>query len=292
VWYVYEQNNPLSQNLKLNQINNLLTQVNRTNGKQITYRFNPFDNRSLNDEFVFNIYLDANGILWVGTYSGGINKADTRQKQFFHYNKEIDVKSSLIDNLVRAICEDKEGNLWVGTHSKGITKIDQKNNIVVANYQHDDKKNSIKTNHIRKIYCDRFGQVWIGTKDGIDRYDPVTNNFRHYSFPPQPNIPASWVYWIMEDHNGYLWIGTWVVLEKYDRKNDKFFIYDHRRTLKRNTVRVILEDRHYNLWVATEGGGLTRMQRDSSNGFKEKLIPTHFLHSRKTITRFLTIEYT
>ncbi len=277
LWYVYEQNNPLSKNLALNQINNSLTQTNRMNGNQINYRFDPFDNRALNDEFVYNIYLDNNGILWVGTYSGGVNKADTRQKQFFHYNKEVN-KSSLIDNMVRAICEDKEGNLWVGTHSKGITKIDQKND-AVTHYQHDDKKNSINTNHIRKIYCDRFGYIWIATKDGLDRYNPTTNHFRHYSFPPKPNIPANWVYWIMEDHNGYLWVGTWGGLAKYDWKNDKFLIYDPLKTLKRNTVRGKLEDRHYNLWISTEGGGLTRMQRDSSNGFEEKLIPTHFLHS-------------
>jgi ligand-binding sensor domain-containing protein len=273
LWYVYELYNPLSKNLALNQINNLLTQTNCINGKQMIYRFDPFDNRTLNDEFVFNIYLDKDGILWVGTYSGGVNKADTRQKQFYHYNK-----SSLIDNLIRAICEDKEGNLWVGTHNKGITKIDQENN-TFTHFQHDDKKNSIKTNQIRKIYCDRLGYIWIGTKDGLDRYDPTTNHFRHYSFPKKPKMPANWVYWIMEDHNGYLWIGTWGGIGKYDRKNDKFLIYDPLKTLKRNMVRGILEDRHYNLWISTEGGGLTRMRRDSSNGFEEKLIPTHFLHA-------------
>ena len=278
-WIVYQLNNILTRRLQPNEINNLLTQTNLNTGKQIIYHTDPINRWSLSDEYVFNIYLDNENMLWVGTYSGGVNKADLRQKQFDYFYHKYNDNNSIIDNLVRAFCVDKEGNLWVGTHNKGITRINFKTNI----YTHYQAKQKITpyepiNNLIRKIYNDRFGYIWIATKGGLDKFDPKTGIFKHYLFPLQKGMPANWVYYVMEDHNGYLWAGTWTGLAKYDRKNDRFYTYNPITTLPDHKIRAILEDKNYNLWVSTEGG-LAKISRDSSSGFVEKLTPEFFKHN-------------
>jgi signal transduction histidine kinase/ligand-binding sensor domain-containing protein len=277
-WVVYQQNNILSRKLQLHEINNLLTQTNIQTGKKIIYRADPLNHWALADEYVYHMYLDDQEILWVGTYSGGINYADLRQKSFNYYYSKYNDQNSLIDNLIRAFCEDKEGNLWVGTHNKGITKI----NRTKETYKHyqankNNPESSITQNMIRKIYCDRFGYVWIGTKGGANKFDPKTGTFKHYMFPLVPQMPNSWVYDFMEDHKGNLWIGTWTGIGKYDRKKDYFYIYNVYETLPKHSVRVIIEDKKNNLWVATEGG-LSKLHRTSTTEFIEKLTPTFYKH--------------
>jgi signal transduction histidine kinase/ligand-binding sensor domain-containing protein len=280
IWQVNQSYSKLTLMYPFNRIVdlNMLTQTDKVTGQKTKYRTDQFDRWALNDESVFNIYLDDNNILWVGTYSGGINKADTRQKPFkSFFHDPLDPAKSIIDNKIRAIYQDNKGNLWIGTHNKGITYIDRTTDKYI-HFQHNakDSLNSLTENEVRKIYCDRFGYLWFGTKGGLDRFDKKTNRFKHYTISSKSNIPNNWVYSIMEDHSHYMWIGTWNGIAKYDRKNDRFFAYEATKTLKRKNVRIILEDHHYNLWVATEGGGITRFSRDSSSGFQEKLTPTHF----------------
>jgi len=280
LYQVNQQNNLLTRRRSLNQIDNLFTQKYLPTGETYTYRSDPLNRWALNDEFVFDIYLDDNKILWVGTWSGGINRADTRQKCFNHYNHIYQNPNSIIDNQVRAIFDDNQGNLWVGTHNKGITKFNRRTN-TFTHYQHNDKDtvNSLVNNQIRKIYRDKFGYMWFGTKGGIDRFDTRTNKFWHYKFTTKRKIMPNWIYWVMEDHWGTLWIATWAGIAKYNRKKDKFTVFDPLKTLKHSSVRVILEDKKYNLWVATEGGGITCLKRHLTNGFEERLDTVHYLHS-------------
>lgn len=280
-WVVYQLNNILTRKLQLHEINNLLTQTNRETGEKIIYRNDPLNPWSLSDEYVYHMYLDNQGIFWVGTYSGGINKADLQQKPFFYYYHKYNDPNSLIDNMIRAFCEDREGNLWVGTHNSGITRINRKTD-TYTHFQ-ASKTNSgqhLVHNMIRKLYCDRFGYIWIGTKGGADRFDPKTGRFKHFHFPKVYHMPTDWVYEFMEDHNGNLWIGTWTGIGKYDRKKEQFYIYDVYKTLPKHSVRQIIEDKKFNLWVATEGG-LAKIHRDSSHGFIEKLTPTFYLNNPK-----------
>jgi len=279
IWYVFLRGNILSLNVPANKVNNLLTQTNCKTGQQYTYRTNPLDHWALSDEVVSGIYFDDNDILWVGTFNGGINKADTRQKPFYYYQHTGQNNKSIIDNNIRAICVDNLDNLWIGTDSKGITKIDRKNNTYI-HYQHNEKDpaNSLINNHVRKIYCDRFGYMWFGTIGGLDRFDPKTDRFSHYTTSSKSTIPHNLVFSIMEDYKGYLWIGTWNGIAKYNRENDRFYGYLAVDTIKINDVRVIYEDRKKNIWIATEGEGIIKLQRKAQTGFLEKFTPTRYVN--------------
>jgi len=282
-WVVYQLNNILSRNLPLNKIDHLLTQINYKTGNEYKYRQNQLDPWSLNDEYIFCIYIDNNNIFWVGTYSGGVNKADLLQKQFNLYQHSLIDKNTIIDNSIRAICEDSYGNLWIGTNNKGFTKFNR-NKKECTHYQYNpgDTLNSLINNQVRKIYCDRYGFIWIGTKGGLDRFDPKKNLFHHYSHSIEHKIPNNSVFWITEDHSGNLWIGTFDGIAKYDRKNDKFLNFKTDYAPLQNRVRVINEDTKNKLWIATDGGGLICLHRDTTSGFKENLnLITQYINNPK-----------
>jgi signal transduction histidine kinase/ligand-binding sensor domain-containing protein len=278
----YKRTHILKNNIlwEVDRTNYLLYQTDLNTGKKIAYRADIFNPWALNDEYITDLYLSHDDILWVGTFNGGINKADLNAKPFhFYYHSPLD-ENTLPSNLIRAICEDHDGNLWIGTRNDGLSKLDRETN-KYTHYRHDEKNsNSLVSNQIRKIFADSYGFIWIGTKGGLSKYDPQKNRFENFMMDSKDRpIPHRWVYWIMEDHNKNLWIGTWRGIAKYNRSKNSFFVYDYKETLVYPNVRVIVEDKDYNLWVATEGGGLTKLTRMDTSNFEEKFKPTHFVNS-------------
>ncbi|WP_026899261.1 hybrid sensor histidine kinase/response regulator [Daejeonella oryzae] len=68
---------------------------------------------------------------------------------------------------------------------------------------------------------------------------------------------------VLQDFQGFIWLGTQDGLNKYD--GSKFKIYrnnpDKPSSLSANYITALLEDKHQNLWVATQGGGLNKFDR-------------------------------
>ncbi len=97
-----------------------------------SYRNIPGDSSSISNNDVFSIYEDKNGILWVGTGGGGLNKFDRTSESFKMYAQ----KQGFIDDMIYCILEDNGGNLWLST-SNGIIRFNPKTENV-RNYTKSD----------------------------------------------------------------------------------------------------------------------------------------------------------
>lgn len=242
-----------------------LLQWNKISGKETRYQVNYNDPFSINDASIYTSYIDDADNLWIGTRKGGVNHANLNVKPFKYYHADSPGKG-LISNEVRAICKDKSGRLWIGTEELGGTIIEP--TAQGNKYSYFNNKSFIDNRRVRSIYCDRLGYVWIGTKGGLDRYDPRTKTFKHYAADKNKkpgNITSPIIYAMLEDSKGTLWVGTYDGLAKYDRKKDKF-LYVSPTITGGIQIRVIMEDRQKNLWIAMEDGGLTKLIRTSGSG--------------------------
>lgn len=93
----------------------------------------------------------------------------------------------------------------------------------------------------------------------IRRYD-VSNGLAH-----------SHVAAMHQDAKGYLWVATWEGLSRFD--GYRFTNYTELDGLGSPIINDITEDRTGNLWVATNGGGVARLNNDartSQSGAREK----------------------
>src|SRR5450432_2678184 len=89
----------------------------------------------------------------------------------------------------------------------------------------------------------------------ISRYD-------HEVWQQTPQgISILGVYAVCQTRNGYIWLGTGNGLIRFDGL--RFTVFDSGNTpqLKSNQVNTLLEDRQGDLWIGTEGGGLTRLRQ-------------------------------
>ncbi|HSR30348.1 MAG TPA: two-component regulator propeller domain-containing protein, partial [Anaerolineae bacterium] len=237
----------------------------------VHYRNDPSNPHSLSSNSVQSIYRDREGVLWVGTDGGGLNRLDPGSEQgpgaarFVHYQHDPEDPASLGHNTVQVIHEDGDGVLWIGTNGGGLNRLDRETGGFVR-FQHDpDDPHSLSNDLVWVIHEDRQGELWIGTfGGGLDRYDPDSGRFWHYKNNPRDpdSLSNDQIWSLYEDPAGALWIGTFGGgVNRFDR-DKKFAHYkadpDDPNSLSENVVWAILEDRAGALWIGTNGGGLNR----------------------------------
>jgi ligand-binding sensor domain-containing protein len=122
---------------------------------------------------------------------------------------------------VKNIYQDKTGYLWFATWS-GLYKYDGYNFI---SYKHDiEDSTSILDNTLSVVYEDMDGLFWIGSRLGLERFDPKTETFLH--FTPNPSDTgdnkSNQIWAINEDKNGMILIGTGNGMYNFDKASKKF----------------------------------------------------------------------
>ena len=221
----------------------------------IHYQHNPKNPGSLSDNNIRSIFEDSSGILWIGTYTGGLNKFDPKTEKFTVYKNDPQDPESLSQNSVTPIIEDSSGILWIGTGGGGgLNKIDPKIKKITA-YKHDPQyPESLSHNAVRSIIEDKSGIIWIGTLDGLNKFDRKTRKFTVYKNDPldTESLSHNLVMSMLEDKSGNLWIGTGNGLNKFDPKTEKFTVYPE--SFSRYYIISILEDKSGNIWIGAIGG--------------------------------------
>jgi signal transduction histidine kinase/ligand-binding sensor domain-containing protein len=129
-------------------------------------------------------------------------------------------------------------------------------------FKHLTPENGLSQGHILSLFQDKKGYIWIGTYYGLNRYDGY--NFKHYTHSSKDttSICQDIVYCIFEDKDGFLWLGTVYGLDCFDKKTEVFHHYNiiwGNNSLNDGYIKGITQDKWGNLWIATNNGGLNRI---------------------------------
>ncbi len=245
--------------------------LNRYDGYDfIVYKPKPNDFNSLADGFIQELYTDRDGLLWIGTNSGGLDRLDPQTMQFTHFVHDPENDNSLSSNDVLAIFQDDTGVFWVGTHGGGLNRLeltpahdDVPATAQITRFQHDDADPaSLSHDMVTAVFQDHTGTLWVGTDGGLDRFNPETATFSHYRHGvDDPNsLSSNQITAVFQDTHENLWVGTELGLNRLlnDAGNGRFgrYLYDPMNpdSISHNQVRVIYEDSRGRLWVGTEEG--------------------------------------
>ncbi|WP_051260981.1 hybrid sensor histidine kinase/response regulator [Desulfovibrio inopinatus] len=228
----------------------------------------PMDPRSLSNNDVLSLLEDRAGILWVGTYAGGLNKLSPKALAFELYRHIENDPASLSGNEVSSISVDAGNILWVGTRNNGLNKVDRNTGqVTVFKYDPSDE-NSLSQNEVTCVLNDSLGRLWVGTADyGLNLVDKTTGKCIHYRH--DPTNPASLsqdkIWWITEGSEGFLWIGTSKGgLNRFNPLNGECKRFRHDpddpQSISHDRVRNIFEGSDGFLWIGTNAG-LNRFDR-------------------------------
>lgn len=245
--------------------------LNKFDGYSFTvYENNPLDKNTLSDNDISQLYEDKQGMLWLATWGGGLNKFDPYSEKFTYYLHDPNDPNSLSDNHIQTIFEDHSGQLWIGSSEGGLTKFDRQNNRFI-HYVNDPKNpESISHNRVWAITETQEGGsyvLWVGTTDGLNRFDPNTGKFisYHNESGNSNSLSHSNIRTLYVDRKGIIWAGTQSGLNAFDPKTgtSKRYLNDPSNpfSLSHNIINCIYEDITGNVWVGTNGGGLNLLDR-------------------------------
>jgi ligand-binding sensor domain-containing protein/signal transduction histidine kinase len=131
----------------------------------------------INATNIHDMLIDNEGILWVGTWAGGLWSFDANTgKPLASYLTDPSNPRSIPTNIIRSLFQDSKGQLWLGT-MVGLIRFNKS----TGNCTLYSEKDGLPNNTIYKILEDRYGNFWISTNKGICRLSLPTMEIRVYN---------------------------------------------------------------------------------------------------------------
>ena len=155
-----------------------------------------YDESTVSDNTLRNIYMDQLGRAWIGTYQNGLNLFAGNTSNF----RNMDLGN------INTICYDKAGYTWLGTNDKGIIRHENVSDEIIV---YDKANSGIGSNTMVGSLAASDGSVWFGTYEGgliHIKNGQVTNYRAHVN--DTTGLVNNNVWTVCEDQWGNIWIGT------------------------------------------------------------------------------------
>ena len=242
-----------------------LSIFNKTTQKFTSVFHNSKNNASIPNNFVLSIYETKKGAIWVGT-SKGLCRLINRKGNSFSFKQYYALNNQSV--YVQDIKEDYFGNLWVATKTNGLLKLDTTSKKLLP---FSVNQNQINTD-VRTLDFDKKGVAWVGTYEGVST---IQNDGRIQNVYNNPDRKTSFgkIKSVFTDKKGSVWIGSYYNgVSIWDESNNNFTNLNQNSgtsALSYDVVSSLAADANKNIYIGTEGGGITVL--DSKTGMTSKL---------------------
>ena len=246
--------------------------------KQCLLYRQPGQSQSLSVSDVLTLFRDRGGVIWVGTYAGGINKWNSQTALFRHYLTSEQLPAGANSNTVAALLRDREQSLWLGTTDGGLLSMTASGwrhypllPSDAATARQSTMPMETEAAAVHALLEDQHGRLWAGTfGSGLYRLDAARNQLQHFDSRQDDisSLSSSYVLSVFEDHQGEIWIGTENGLDQLREASDDnvhFRRFGAQLPVAFQAVdtevMAISEDYEGQLWVGGMGG-LVQIGRD------------------------------
>lgn len=226
----------------------------------------------LADTRLYSMLIDQRGIIWAGTWGGGLFRIDPLSHNVFRDIPQSGVRGSLTGPIVYSLLEDRTGLIWIGTHTYGLNRY----NPVSESFERIDNRlaNAGAAASVSHIFEDSSGNYWIGTYNGGLRFVNVERDIQ-ISYRHNPSAPGSLSNDIVRDivqfRDGSIWIATNEGINRYrgDGTFDKWLSLGEGVLLPDITIMQILEPLDgEGMWLGTYSNGLVRWSPEKGELFR------------------------
>lgn len=237
------------------------------------YRNNAADPASLTGNLVSAIGQDRFGNLWVGTDGMGLNRvlassSTSERIRFERFWMEKGKPGALQTNVILSIYLDSKQRLWMGTYMGGLIRVDQDTPDGQPTFVHfrSDPNNpeTLSSDYLRVFSEDKQGRLWVATGNaGLNLFDPETGKVKRYALGAGGKIAMRSnpeVLYLAEDGFGTLWMATPDGLNRMNIRTGECrgYVPGGPGSIGAANVQTVHVDHAGNLWVGTNGGGLSK----------------------------------
>ncbi|MFX1705577.1 two-component regulator propeller domain-containing protein [Chitinophaga sp. CC14] len=217
---------------------------------------------SLTSQAIRCTYIDRQGIYWIGTFRGGIDKYDKNLNLFNFKPGSIFHTSDRKSSIVSAFAEKSEEEILIGTDGGGLFEFNRATGKAQPVNIPLPANNNVS---IMALQYTRNKKLYIGTY----AHGLLISNGRNYKHlvkgTGRDNLNASDVFCIKEDSKGNVWVGTngeGVNILRNEEVVARFSphprpgIPEEKKLPFNGYIRTIEEDAAGNIWIGSHGGGV------------------------------------
>lgn len=264
----------------------------------VNMKSNNYDEYSLSDNAIYDIYFDDKDGIWVGSFFGGVDYTFPEMSNFQKYYP-CTADGGLEARRIAVVKEDSQGRiwvgssdnglfclnpqtgkfasydiapgfsniqticevhglLWVGSYANGIRIIDPSNGKVIRSFIKKDDGSELRDNSIFSIAETKDGKVLIATYFGIQIYD-----FKTDSFSILNEVDGCFIQKLFVDSKGNVWAGAytdgiWFWDSTLNIWQRLLSSPDDTNSIPDDHIADIFEDEEHIIWIATSGGGICK----------------------------------
>lgn len=111
-----------------------------------------------NPNYIVSMVVDAEGVVWCGTWGGGLSRFDGKKWETFSS------KEGLPGNHVFMLRKGNDGKLWIGTN-KGLARFNEQG----PGFKVMTKKDGLYADNVFSMTEATDGSLWIGSFGGVAR---------------------------------------------------------------------------------------------------------------------------
>ncbi|MBD1433456.1 response regulator [Sphingobacterium sp. DN00404] len=224
--------------------------------------------------------------IWLGSMNGYISVYDANKEFLGFLNKDGSISKSgtpLRSAAAYSFLQDRKGKIWIGTKGNGVYVLTPHNaqgeTFHIQQFTHDAlDRFSLSHNAVYAMHEDDQGHIWIGTfGGGINLFDTqqqrfINQNNRFANYPSEIGLRIRDI----KSRGNKVYVGTTLGLLVLDMDYGQRQIKTHRvyakrdkkeSSLRANDVYDVLVTGKNEVYVATFGGGLAKVQHFDAEGF-------------------------
>lgn len=204
----------------------------------------------LASDFIFRLYEDSHGDLWISTLNtvDALARWGRKTGRFYRYGQAEHGLPAL--NSASAFRQDTAGNLWIGFYDGGLARYRDGRFTVFTT------ADGVPAGQIRALHLDSQGRLWVASgRGGMSRIDhPAAERPAFYAYTTAQGLASNLVSCITEDRWGRLYVGSARGVDRLDPKTGGIKHYTTADGLANNFVNVSFCDRQGTLWFGTLQG--------------------------------------
>jgi ligand-binding sensor domain-containing protein/signal transduction histidine kinase len=155
---------------------------------------------------------DRFGAVWIGFNQGRLLRYRDRFEEVPIRAPQPEGRPPL-RGTVRSILADRQGRVWLASAAQGLGRIDDPQ-AAVPTIRWYGKADGLSSDTAWMIVEDQSGGLFVGTGRGVDRFDPATERFTHYS--ADDGVPRGEVLGGLRDRAGRIWFATTDGVARFD----------------------------------------------------------------------------
>ena len=252
---------------------NGLNRLDPDSGRIDQHRADLADPGSLSFSWLTSAHVDRDGVMWIGTFAGGLNRFDNLATRFEFVNAS---------DPPTAFCEDQDDVLWIGTYPGALIRFDRRAGTADIRNRltgEDGQIIDLSPHWVTEIHIDGRGVLWVSVIGlGLVAFDPVTERARLYT-ADEKELGGEGAWGMAATHDGLLWLATWGGgLVKFNPRDQSFVRYtadDGLSGIPTDYLYAVQIDRRQptTLWIGTSKAGLVRFDTKTETSQVYRNVP-------------------